>query len=246
MPASNVDLVVLLDTSGSMAPCFDALRKHLSSLAEPMQGHVSKVRYGLVTCSVGKSDDRFIYACRGLDEVSVLDALYERHPNDAPELFSEDPGVLVSTLHSLEPSGDEDMLLALDLALDFPFGPVADTKRVIALFSDEPFEGNACFGERKDKIPDLIQKIQARRVQLFMALPLSPASEELAAADRSELEQVDGGDGLSNVDFKVLLSQMGKSISAASLQTTKEPPYTRALFAQDQWGRGKGNFDGMR
>jgi len=75
---------------------------------------------------------------------------------------------------------------------------------------------------------------------------LSDASEALAMADRSELEQVDGGDGLAGVDYKLLLGQMGKSISSASLQSSKEPAYTRALFGQDTWGRGQGSFDGMR
>ncbi len=246
MPAPNVDLIIVLDTSASMAPCFDGIRKHLSDLAKPMQGHVSKVRYGLVANSVGKTDSGWLFSNKGLNGVEVLDALYEKSANDAPELFTEDPSVLTDTLASLKPEGDEDLLLALDCALDFPFAPLSDTKRVIALFSDESFEGNGTFGRHRDKIPALIEKIQARRVQLFMAMPLSDASEELAMADRSELEQVDGGDGLAGVDYKLLLGQMGKSISSASLQSSKEPAYTRALFGQDTWGRGQGSFDGMR
>ena len=51
----------------------------------------------------------------------------------------------------------------------------------------------------------------------------------------SELEFVSGGGGLRSVDFSRLLSQMGKSISVMSLQSSSEPIYTRALFGQDTW-----------
>ena len=67
-----------------------------------------------------------------------------------------------------------------------------------------------------------------------------------ASADMSELEQVDGGDGLSGVNFKLLLAQMGKSISSASLQASREPAYQRSLFGQDQWGTASGSFEGLR
>lgn len=246
MPATNVDLVIVLDTSASMSPCFDGLRNHLSDLAKPMEGLVAKVRYGLVTTSVARSEKSFAYHMEGLGGVNILDALYAKHPNDPPRLFSENARDLADALAQLRPQGDEDLLVALDCALDFPFAPLAETRRVIALFSDEPLEENSLFKKHREKIPDLIQKIQARRVQLFMAMPLSPSSEELAEADRSELEQVDGGDGLAGVDFKVLLQQMGKSISSASLQATREPTFTPALFGQDQWGKGSGSFEGMR
>lgn len=244
MPSPNVDLVIVLDTSESMAPCFKALTDHLADISAPMQGFVAKTRYGLVTTSVGKGEKSTVHHIGGLGRNSMLDVLYGSARNDPA--FTDDPAELKSVLAALEPRGDEDMLLALDCALDFPFGPLSDTKRVIAMFSDEPLEQNASTPDKTGKIPLLIEKIQARRVQLFMALPLSPASEELAAADRSELEQVDGGDGLAGVNFKLLLQQMGKSISSASLQSSKEPPYTRALFGQDQWGKGVGTFEGLR
>jgi hypothetical protein len=70
---------------------------------------------------------------------------------------------------------------------------------------------------------------------VFVAIPESPASEELAMVDRSEIEFVDGGNGLKGVDFKQLLGQMGKSISGSSMQAVGEPTYQRAIFGQDSW-----------
>jgi len=61
-------------------------------------------------------------------------------------------------------------------------------------------------------------------------------AQQLSEANGSEIEDV-GGQGLTTVDFKALLGQMGKSISIASLQGALEEKYERALFGQDQWVR---------
>jgi hypothetical protein len=58
MPTINVDLVFVIDTSGSMAPCLVQLRKHLNELINPLQGFVSKIRFGLVAMSIAPSVDK--------------------------------------------------------------------------------------------------------------------------------------------------------------------------------------------
>ena len=86
----------------------------------------------------------------------------------------------------------------------------------------------------------------ARHIQLFAAIPEGAAANQLAETDRSEIEFIDGGAGLKNVDFSRLLGQMGKSISGSSLQAVSEPSYRRALFGQDKWvpATGWSNTDG--
>ena len=130
------------------------------------------------------------------------------------------------------------MLLALDVAADLPFGPLSNTKRVIALFSDEAFEAGVNGSDSNRFIPELQKKLMARHIQLFAAIPEGDGANELAQTDRSEIEFVDGGEGLGGVDFSRLLGQMGKSISGSSLQAGAEPTYQRALFGQDKWGEG--------
>jgi hypothetical protein len=154
--------------------------------------------------------------------------------------------MFVQTLSGIVPTGDEHSLLGLDFALDFPFGRLSDTRRVISVFSDEKIEDGAITPDELAKIPNLIEKIQARRVKLFATLPRSPAAEQLSEIGGSEFEEVNGGDGLKSVDFKKLLSQMGKSVSIFSLQATSEPPYQKAIFGQDKWVIGSGSFDGLR
>ena len=248
MPAINLDMIFVIDISGSMAPCLDSLRKHLDQLTQPLQGYVSKIRFGLVAMSVTPVNNESIYSlsllsCSG---ATALNKLYSQSPNaetNNNDFFTDDPKEFTKVLANLVPQGDEDMLVSLDIAADMPFGPLSNTKRVIALFSDEPFEGGINGNANNHRIPNLIEKIQQRHIQLFVAIPDSDAAQELSTADRSEIELVDGGQGLAGVNFALLLSQMGKSISGSSLQATEEPLYTRALFGQDKWVSTKTQID---
>ena len=240
MAAPNVDLVLVIDASASMKPCFDGLRQHLSKVLLPMQGHVTSVQFCVLAQSVGMRGRQVVHDHRflGCNGAEALDLLYKANPTQgAPrsKFFSEDPQKVSNFLAGLKPDGNEDLLLALDIAADLPFGNVGNTCRIIALFSDEPIEAGAVESGRLEKIPALIEKLQQRRIKLFAAIPESPAAMELSQANRSEIEFVEGGDGLKGVDFGVLLSQMGKSISVMSLQSTGEAAYKRALFGQDRW-----------
>ncbi|HNU11697.1 MAG TPA: hypothetical protein PKJ45_10120 [Rubrivivax sp.] len=243
MAAPNVDLVLVIDASASMKPCFDGLRQHLTKVLQPLQGHVSNVEFCVLAQSVGQRGRQLVHDHRflGCSGSEALDLLYRSPASQgAPRsrFFSGDPQKVSAFLAGLRPDGNEDLLLALDLAADLPFGSAGNTCRIIALFSDEPIEDGAVESGRLEKIPDLIDKLQQRRIKLFAAIPESPAALELSQANRSEIEFVEGGDGLSGVDFGLLLSQMGKSISVMSLQSTGETPYKRALFGQDRWEAG--------
>ena len=250
MAAPNVDLVLVIDGSASMRPCFDGLRAHLATLIQPLQGTTARMRIGLLVSSVGKEGDGgLLYNVTTLagTGLPVFKSLYSRGANDPDprnEFFTSDSTRVTQVLASVKMIGDEDMLFALDTAADFPFGALRDTKRVIALFSDEKFEHGADRGQHADRIPEIREKLMARHIQLFMAVPDGHAAQELAMTDRCEVEIVQGGDGLRGLDFSRLLSQMGKSISASSLQSTKEPAWSRALFGQDQMVEGDGQFDG--
>jgi hypothetical protein len=240
MPAQNVDLVLVIDASSSMKPCFDALRENLARVVAPLQGFVTNVQFCVLAQSVGMRGRTLVYDHRfiGTSGADALAALYAGPVSQAPAraaFFTDDASRVSSFLANLKPEGNEDLLLALDLAADLPFGPITNTCRVIALFSDEPIEAGAVESGRVERIPELIEKLARRRIKLFAALPESEASLALSQANGSELEFVDGGDGLRSVDFSQLLSQMGKSISVMSVQSTGESGYTRALFGQDKW-----------
>lgn len=241
MPPPNVDIVFVLDASESMQPCFDQLKKHLAEIIRPLQGNASKVRFGLVAQSAGVRGGKAVYAHHFLcgSGPEALKQLYSLPPGDHDErssFFTDQPNRFIEALAGIKPGGNEETLIALDIALDFPFGSAQNTRRVIAVFSDEPLEKGVAEGANNARIPELIGKIQSRKIQLFAALPASPGANKLAEADQSELEIVTGGDGMKDVDFKCLLQQMGKSISVSTVQSSGEPAYARAVFGQDRWG----------
>lgn len=236
MKPQNVDFVLLVDASESMKPCFAQLREHLKDLLYPLQQANFKVRFGLVAYAAAPSREGPVYdhTFVGGSGPEILKKLYAPSPS-ASDFFTHDPSVISRVLAGLEAQGNEDTLLALDIAADFPFGPAESTRRVLAVFTDEPLEKGVSSEAPLTKIGELIQKLTSRRLQLFVSAPLSPALEELGSVDRAEIEPVEGGDGLKTVDFKKLLAQMGKSISVSSLQMGPEPEWQKALYGQDKW-----------
>ncbi len=140
MPAPNVDMVFVIDASESMRPCFEGLRKNIKSLINPMQGYISRMRFGVVTHSIvtylegGYGYQMAIFAAPNNSTNCLGSHYFQAMSNDA--LFSDNINELIQFLDKISPNGDEDSLLALDCALDFPFGPVSNTKRIVALFSE--------------------------------------------------------------------------------------------------------------
>lgn len=240
MTAPQVDLVLVVDASGSMQPCFDGLRSHLAEVLRPLQGNTGRIRFGTVVHSAWDENGDLRYEHRFLRGLTLSDLYASQQlesQGSAMGLFTENPREVEELLAAVTPGGNEDSLVALDVATDFPFGPVSSTKRVIALFSDEPLEGGVRGELGVANLDQLAEKLQARHIQLFCAIPDGPGAQRLAMVDRSEIELVERDCGLATVDFTQLMRQLGKSISASVLQMSSEPPYRRALFGQDRWAK---------
>jgi hypothetical protein len=232
MKPQNVDLVLLLDASSSMKPCFTQLTAHLSDLLLPLMQGNFKVSFALLAYAATEEDGRQFYLHRFLKTETAL----PYGPNcKRDDYFTDNPDEVIAALREIKPEGNEDTLMALDTAADLPFGPVESTRRVIALFTDETLENGLSGSGPTDEIPEIIQKLMVRRIQLFVSAPMSPALEILGSLDHAQIEAVDGGDGLKSVDFKKLLVQMAKSISISSLQAGAETTWRKAIFGQDRF-----------
>jgi hypothetical protein len=232
MKPQNIDLVLVVDSSSSMRPCFEALAANLGELIRPLEEARMNVEFGIVVHSATRQSEQVWY----LHRFVCPEADLPYGPNaERKDYFSGKSDEVTRVLNDTIPEGDEHTLMALDVAIDLPYRPVASTHRVIAVFSDEKLENGVSGREPVAAIPDLIEKMMSRRIQLFVAAPESPALAELGSMDRAEIEAVDGGDGLTSVDFKKLLSQMGKSISFATLQAGAEPDWKKAIFGQDRF-----------
>jgi hypothetical protein len=247
MPANKVDLVLVVDASSSMSPCYQALCEHLDSLLAPLLQASFDVRIGVLASSASASGDFVIHHTTFLaaEGMAAIRAIYGSNP-DPSLFFTSNPADVRRVLRGIEVRGNEDMLVALDIALDLPFRPAWETRRVVVLLTDEPFDSSASDGASVNKLPLVIEKLMARRVKLFLAAPSCSAADELACADGVEWETIDSGHaGLAGVDFTKLLGQMAKTISGHSRQGESDDYGPRPSYGQDQWTGMRQPFETM-
>lgn len=235
--ASFVDLVLVVDASDSMKPCFEHLKQNLSALISPLVQAKFIVRFGLLGYAAGKDrSGKIIYdhTFIGGSGYDLLKNLYsiQLNPNS---FFTKDIHLLKTTLSNLTPQGNEDTFLALDIASDFPFGPKNTTRRVIALFTDEKMEDGIKEHEPASKLEELIAKIYSRGISLFYFGPHSSHLDDLSSIPGCQVTPVNSGDGLKDLDFSKLLEQIGKAISMSKLQSGFENTWNKAIYGQDRW-----------
>ena len=237
MPANKVDIVFVVDASESMSPCFQKLRDNLRRFILPLNQASFEIRYGLLAYNAGGDGHRAIYEHTfiGGNAPNLVKDLYA--PNaDICQYFTTDPEKFLAVLDSVRTQGDENTPLALDIASDFPFNTPDESRRVIALFSNEKLENGILENEPLGKFQQVLQKIAKRKIALYAYLPASNAAAMLTRLPKSIIKSVDeGANCWDKVDFGQMLEQMGKSISVSSLQMTREPEYQKAIYGQNAW-----------
>lgn len=241
MPARKVDIVFCLDTSDSMQPCIDSVRENIGRLIDQLKDAKFEWRLDFVAHHM---PGRRVYHTETLNG-NACDLLYGNDPES--HFFTTDIERFKQALGQQKVAGDENMLCALDFALDMPFGPANTTQRVVVLISDEPFETNEpeAFEKALGKVDAIMEKIRARHITFLAVMPVRDGgiAEKLSMVDRADIIPVEENDqGMQNVDMADLLGQLGKTISVTTMQSSGEEPYKRALFGQDKWPTVK-DFD---
>ena len=237
MPANKVDIVFVVDASDSMSPCFQKLRDNLRRFILPLNQASFQIRFGLLAYNAGGEGNRAIYEHTfiGGNAPNLVKGLYAANA-DINQYFTTDPNKFLAALDSVRTQGDENTPLALDIASDFPFNTPDESRRVIALFSNEKLETGILEDEPLGKFQQVLQKIAKRKIALYAYLPASNAAAMMTRLPKSIIKSVDeGANCWDNVDFGQMLEQMGKSISVSSLQMTREPEYQKAIYGQNAW-----------
>jgi hypothetical protein len=233
-----VDVVFCLDASGSMAPCIDAVRRNLGAFLDALAGDANRkidCRLDFLVHSCG--EDGGLVRSKSLRKSGedLVRALYGQ-PAQPHAFFTADREAIRAGLRDVEVYGDEAMLVALDMCLDFPWRPQAGCHRVVVLLTDEPLESNAMWQAQQQRLDAVIDKVQRLGVKLYLVGPASPGLDTLAEADKCLFQKAaQSHDGLGALDFSKVLGQIGKSVSASVLQGRPEAGVRRALFGQDQW-----------
>lgn len=245
------DVVFCLDASNSMKPCIDGVKTHISSFLEGLKSDRQRswdVRFDFLAHQTLQGEDGGIghahYSLYHNEPGNlVLDVLYSSQQGQRGRFFTTDIAEFKRGLDKVEVIGDEGPFVALDSCLDFPWRKAGECHRVIIFMTDEPFETSSAPGTERPFLEELLQKTQDLKVLLFIVAPDSPAYEELAEVDKSEYEAVDRSAGLADVDFRKLLSGIGKSVSVSTAnqqKPTAEKRVKRGLFGQREWGHVEG------
>jgi hypothetical protein len=236
------DIVFCVDASDSMRPCLDAVRKNINKLADIFKSDPQRtwdVRLDFIAHAAG--NDLFQASSVFFDEGGgLLDALYKKAGREK-KFFTTDIEKFKERLAEVKTEGDEATLYALDIALDYPWRPAETCHRSIVLLTDEPVETGLWVEEQRAAVETIIDKVQNKRIQLFLFTPDIPESKifyEFDTVHKCIFQPYRGGnDGMAKVDFRKLMDGVASSISASQSSFAVENDNPSPSFGQDKWGR---------
>jgi hypothetical protein len=215
-----------------MKHCFDMLQQSIGSMTAGLTGGNSlwDVRFDFIAQSASNNG---VIRHNSVFNEDAVEALYNSRQ---ARFFTDSIDVFRERLAEVKMVGDEAPLVALDVALDFPWRDPSKCHRVVILLTDEPFEEGALLPQQLEKLQEIISKVQDLKVLLFMVAPESDVYDQLSQVDKCEYEVLESkNDGLKNVDFTRLLGAIGKSVSVSNLQDTRRTNIQRGLFGQASW-----------
>jgi len=248
----TADIVFCMDASGSMSNAFNGVRNHVNKMLESIKSDLQMqwdVRFDfLAYANTGSAMKLHTVNHAGRD---VIDALYNSGAKKGlfgfgqgpvADFFTSDLGKFEQELGKIGCECDEATGLALDIAADFPFRDSATCHRVVVLLTDEPINDGKFVQITNDKIMDLAQKYQERKIALFMVTPPCPVFDTLSQIDKCEWT-IDESCGLENIDFAKLMQTIGKSVSIS--QTSQGGAGSvRPLFNEKSWNKCRVDSDG--
>lgn len=207
---TKADVVFLVDVTGSMQDCIDALKQNVGNLASSLEGE-SNVKVDWRAKVIGYRDleadpepDQFV----GKDNA-----------------FVSTSAELASQIAPLEAKGGgpgqeeipESALDALKMAIDTgDWIDIGQGHRIVVLLTDAPTKPQTVDGEDAQTIA---QKAAEGHFRVLVYGPNAPEYELLGKLPKSGFTDVAGGaspdvyEGLKNLDWKVVYETLSKSVS---------------------------------
>jgi hypothetical protein len=205
-----VDMVFLLDVTGSMQPCIEALKSNIAMFIESLTtkdpqnpSPVKDWRAKVVGYRDYDADPEPLRAMGGGDEPeSLLDALYK-----------------VATIGQAEKGAQTDN--------PYTWRYRSSAARVVVIFTDAPYKARMSLPEAKGGgFDDVVNVIQANRIILSIFAPELPCYNQLSLIDKSEWDAIplDGKspqEALAKFtsdqeNFRNTLKQLAKSVSKSA------------------------------
>lgn len=227
------DLVFLVDVTGSMATCIDALRTNIEAF-------INSLSHGDANNAAPVRDWRGKVV--GYRDISTSE--HDRLPWFVDNAFVRDAGALKEQLAGLHAGGGgdepESLLDALYKVASMPASPKgaqteepdkwryrSDAARVVIVFTDASFKETLDLPEAKGgSLQDVANVIMANRIILSLFAPNFEGYDRLSQIDKSEWEVVEF-EGLNPqqalqkftsdpVNFRTTLKQLAASVSRSA------------------------------
>lgn len=204
----RVDLVICIDTTGSMSEVIDAVKANIAT-------HL----IGNLKSQMAKSQSPLEWRARviGYGDLNEGDPVFQ-------SVFTSEEALLADTVKNLPHTqgGDapESTLDALLLASKSPWRTDAAAHRIVILFTDAPphpeMHANTAPTGPRD-IDEVISQLTAQKVKLFLFGPQDPLYDRLNLLPKSSITQFPAEqvhDNLQNlIDFSKTFQQMAATIS---------------------------------
>ena len=244
MPGKKcADIVFLLDASGSMTPCIEGVKRNIEKLVGYFHSDTQNtwdVRLGFLAHSSWRHLHNL--SSIAISGFPLIEAVYKNRGGNTDAFFTPKIDTFKTALAAVKTEGDETTLVALDVALDFPWRPAESCHRALIVLTDEAIETGEDVEMQKAQLDNLVRKIHRKRIKLFIVAPQSDAFDRLSMADRCEYEVIsEQNDGLRKTDFAQLMDAIGKSVSVSQTSGSADD-HPEPLYGQDKWGAGSGTF----
>lgn len=188
-----VDIVFLVDITGSMEPCISALKNNISQFI-----HSLTTRDANNSCPVSDWRARVVgYRDFVCDEIPFVDNPFVREPAELTAQLSglhadgggDEPESLLDALYKVVEIGQTEKGAQSEDPRLWRYRSSA--ARVVIVFTDASFHPTMAIPEaRGGGITDLFNSLTANRICLSIFAPDMPCYDELSQVDKSEYEAI--------------------------------------------------------
>ena len=187
---NKVDIVFVIDNSGSMSSVIEGVKKHIDTFVTSLETNANK-----------QIDFRIGFVMHGNEMILVKD-----FTNSVADFRQA-----MENTKNYDTGYDEFGLPAIDIAADFPW----EEKRhkFVIIFTDEDVTGGHWSDEQLAKFPELLSKLEALRIKIYY---LGVDSENYREFKKVPGTYYEPNEDFESVDFSSLLEKIGKSVSQAS------------------------------
>ena len=182
------DILFLIDSSDSMAPCIAGIKNNLTSFVNYMENTDPNL---MVDWQIG--------FCSHNTEYNI-------------HLLSSDVTEFLNELSKVKTMGDEFTPGALDYSIT-SFNWRNNSTKYIVLFTDETLEGGILIQMAKNNFSKLFRKLIESRIYLFYFGPQCPYYCQFEQIPNSRVEYI--ANDFTNIDFKEILQSIGRTVSAS-------------------------------